>query len=155
MGLIRSWALTLSVLLIVTGIVMKTVPESSTKRTVKFVASLLIITCFFRLDLSAAINELSGLDFNFHEETVNELNENLQEKILTDFNSKIREKTDEILKKYDKDSFSLIEFNESAVKVTVYYKSLSISSRIELEKEIETFLENEITFEYSAVREND
>ena len=63
MGEIRSWALTLSVILIVTGIVMKIIPENSTKRSVKFIASLIIITCFFRLDISVAVNELSSFDF--------------------------------------------------------------------------------------------
>ena len=155
MSEIRSWALTLSIMLIVTGIVMKIVPENSAKRTVKFVASLIIITCFFRLDISAAVNELSSFDFNFDQETVNDLNENLQEKILTDFNSQMQKKIDAILIKYDKNSFSQFEVNDSTVKVKIHYSALSISDRIKIENEIERFFEDEIIFEYSAVREND
>ena len=155
MNSIRSWALTLSVILIVTGIVMKIVPESSTKRTVKFVASLIVITCFFRLDISAAVNELSSFDFNFDQGTVNDLNENLQGKILTDFNSQIQKKIDEILIKYDKNAFSQLEINASTVRVKIHCSSLSISDKFKIENEIERFFEDEIFFEYSAVREND
>lgn len=152
MNSIRSWALTLSVILIVTGIVMKIVPENSTKRTVKFVASLIIITCFFRLDISAAVKELSHFDLSFSGEAVNELNENLQEKILSDVNSQIQDEIDKILIQYDKDAFSLLEFNDSKVKVKIFCNTLNISDRINFENELEKFFEDEIIFEYSAVR---
>ena len=155
MNSIRSWALTLSVILIVTGIVMKIIPENSTKRTVKFVASLIIITCFFRLDISAAVKELSNIDLNFNNETVNDLNENLQGKILNDLNSQIQDKINQILIEYDKNSFSNIEYNDSVVKVIIHYHDLKITDRIKIENEIEKFFEDKIIFEYSAVRKND
>ena len=154
MSEIRSWALTLSVILIVTGIVMKIIPESSAKRSVKFVGTLIIITCFFRLNISSAVNELGNFSFNFNDEAVSELNESLQGIILTDLHSQIQFEIDKILISYDKDSFSQVDFNDSTVKIKIHYKNLHFADRIEIEKEIEKFFGNEVTFEYSAVREN-
>ena len=101
---IKSWAFSLCLVLIVTGVFMRLLPERSDKKTVKFVVTLILIVCVFKLDISS-VGDMFKADFSgTNGEAVSEYESELKEKISGSVNSEIEEKIAEIYKEYDENA---------------------------------------------------
>ncbi len=104
MSEIKSWAFSLCLILIVTGVFMRLLPERSDKKTVKFVVTLILIVCLFKLDISS-VGDMFKADFSVENgEAVSEYESELKEKISGSVNSETEEQIVEIYKEYDENA---------------------------------------------------
>lgn len=138
MSEIKSWALTVCIVLITTGVFMRILPEKSNKKSVKFVATLILLVCIFEIDVSSVKN---AFDFDIeaeNESTVDMYQKEISSMISSAVFDEIKEKIALECEDFsDKDSITI---DDSDGKITAYvycrtrpteFQIESIRSRIE------------------------
>lgn len=126
MSELRTWATNLSLILIVTGIFMKTVSSKNEKMILRFVVTMILIVSVFQLNVSQVAENFS-FDINGEISGDTEiLNENLINSLSAFGKEQIDETVRKTVQNYDDKASVVTELSENAVHVII--KSYIITS---------------------------
>lgn len=141
MSEIRIWAANISVILIVTGIMMKTVTFESEKAILKFVATMLLVVTVFQLDTNALKSEF---DFDIKDEISESTDEKTRQlsQMLSDMSeneavSQIKDK----FKAFDEDVKLIISSENGGFYIKFKSRIISDDDAEKIEKELEEYFE--------------
>lgn len=148
MSEIKSRAFSLCVILIVTGVFMRLLPERSNKKTVKFVVTLILIVTVLNFDISSVGNALS-FDFSGdNSDAVGEYESGLKDKIAGSVYAELEEKVAEIYKEYDENAVVQILSGGDRLKVIIIGTHLSDSEKEKAQSRAEAELGGKAEFIY-------
>lgn len=147
MNEIRLWATNISLILILTGILMKTVSFESERALLKFVATMLLIVTFFQINTVAIKNEL---DFEIKDELSNiivqkssEFSKKLEEMSI----NKIYTTAEEMFRQYDEKVILDVTSENDEIHIKFKSNIITDSEAEEVEKELKEYFECELKAE--------
>lgn len=149
MNEIRLWATNISLILILTGILMKTVSFESERALLKFVATMLLIVTFFQINTVAIKNEL---DFEIKDElsNINIINQKSSEfsKKLEEMSiNKIYTTAEEMFRQYDEKVILDVTSENDEIHIKFKSNIITDSEAEEVEKELNEYFECELKAE--------
>ncbi|MDD6021210.1 MAG: hypothetical protein ACI4GA_01990 [Acutalibacteraceae bacterium] len=145
---IKHWAFSLCIVLIVTGIFMRLLPERSNKKTVRFVVTLIILVCIFKLDVSRLGDRLSADIPDDNAEAVSEYENDLKNRISDSVGSALEEKISGIVRQYDQNSSVKLDFTSDKIIVNISGTRFDSYTRIRLEAQIKAAYDGKLEFIY-------
>lgn len=145
---IKHWAFSLCIVLIVTGIFMRLLPERSNKKTVRFVVTLIILVCIFKLDVSRLGDRLSADIPDDNAEAVSEYENDLKNRISDSVGSALEEKIFGIVRQYDQNSSVKLDFTSDKIIVNISGTRFDSYTRIRLEAQIKAAYDGKLEFIY-------
>lgn len=149
MSEIKNWAFSICIILITTGIFMRVLPERSDKKTVKFVAVLILIISVFKIDISS-LSDLFDFDISDENSTaVSEYEDYLVSSVNDTIISQIEEK---IASEYQKiDGTFSVTVNITDETISAYIsggRHLNYSEKENLHSKIISDFKADIEFVY-------
>ncbi len=146
---IKRWATTVCVVLITTGVFMCILPERSNKKSVKFVATLILIIAVFNID-THSIKNTFDFDINAENESaVSEYEEEISDMISNSVLLEIKKIISEKCEEFSSSDGIVINKSGDEMKVYVYCdKSPSEMQKENLRSEIKNEFGIDIEFVY-------
>lgn len=143
MNEIRLWATNISLVLILTGILMKTVSFESERTLLKFVATMLLIVSIFQLNTVAVKNEF---DFEIKDEIndiTNQKSSEFSKKLEKISINRIYKTADEIFRQYDENIVLDIKAENNEILIKFKSEIITNPEVTEIENKLEEYFECE------------
>lgn len=151
MNEIKIWAQDISIILIVTGILIKTVSEKSERHIMRVITTLVIVTAILRLNISAvsdSCNRTAKPEINY---SYDEMSSRLYNELSNMSEKSLRDYIIEIIKTYDKNSLSEIIINENNIEIKIKSESMTGEDY----ESIKNRLKSEINCNITVIRQGD
>lgn len=137
MNEIKLWAQDIALLIIVTGILIKTISSKSERKIMRMVTTLIIIVTVFRINVASVI---SGLENNI-EEDINASCEEVSASLLSELSlmgeNEIRQYIKKIIEKYDSAALSQINITETGIEIIISSVNISYSDTVRIKNELQ------------------
>lgn len=147
---LKSHLLSIAIMLVITGIISKLIPEKSNKTAIRFVVNLILIISIFGVDLSS-IYEVFEKDYslNFSQQTVTE-NE-INDRIVRMLNEEIKTEIDSEIQKINSRAYVDVTMDENALIIEAFCEEMSPREKVVFEDVVRNKFEGNIQFIYTVV----